>query len=137
MPAADSALCIAAAEGTVGMLGPGALGARWGLRSELFFLDRLVARVAAAMPDCIGGRAGEPSREGLGEAVVEDVVELSNGVVEERLRFRGDDDDVCSDRLEMELARLSLVLSLPSLLLARLLSLSFASCLGASSFEAS
>ena len=89
------------------------------------------------MPGFVGGRVGEPSREGLGEAVVDDVVELSSGVVEERLKVCGDDEDVCSERLEMELARLSLVLSFPSLPLAMLLSLSLASCLGASSVEAS
>ena len=110
VPAADKARCIAAADGTVGMLGPGALGVRWGLMSELFFLDRLAARVAAVMPAFANGRTGEPSREGLGEVVVEEVVELSRGVVEERLKVRGDDVEVCSDRLlrlEMESTRFS------------------------------
>ena len=76
--------------------------------SELFFLDRLAARVAAVMPAF--GRTGEPSREGLGEVVVDEVVELSRGVVEERLKVRGDEEDVCSDRLlrlEMESTRFS------------------------------
>ncbi len=67
------------------MLGPGALGVRCGLKSELFFLDRLAVRVAAVTPAFTGGRTGEPSRDGLGDAVVEEVVELSSGVVEERL----------------------------------------------------
>ncbi len=101
----------------------------------LFFLDRFVARVAAAIPGCIGGRLGEPSREGLGEAVVDEVVELSRGVVVERLNITGEEEDVCSDRLDTELTRLSLVLSLPSLLLGNSLSLStvLLSCLATSS----
>ena len=89
------------------------------------------------MPAFTVGRVGEPSREGLGETVVDDVVELNRGVVEERLKIRGDDEDVCSDRLEKELAKLSFVLSLPSLLLATFLSLSLPSCRRASSVEAS
>lgn len=55
---------------------------------------------------------GEPSREGLGEAVVDDVVELSRGVVVDRLKISGEDEDVCSDRLDTELTRLLLALSL-------------------------
>lgn len=70
--------------------------------------------MAAVTPAFTGGRTGEGSRDGLGDAVADDVVELSRGVVEERLQSRGDEDDVCSDRLlrlEVESARLSPALS--------------------------
>ena len=46
VPATDKALCIAAAEGIVGMLEPAILDARFGLRSWLLFLERVVLEFA-------------------------------------------------------------------------------------------
>lgn len=85
VPAAERALCIAAADGTVGMLEAATLGALTGLNSWLFFRDRVVARDPANVPDLSGGRTGEPSREGLGDADADVDVER-RGVVDARLR---------------------------------------------------
>jgi len=94
-PVTDKALWMAAADGTEGRFEPGALGGRPGLRSWLFFRDRVVRGVA----DFVGfreGRMGEPSREVCGEAVAEmggTAVVEREGVVFARLRFGGLDDD--------------------------------------------
>ena len=69
-PVTDKARCIAAAEGTEGMFEPATPGVRPGLRSWLFFLDR-VARGRAVFVGFRGGRVGDPSREVWGEAVAD------------------------------------------------------------------
>ena len=83
VPAAESALCMAAAEGTVGILA----GPRAGLLSVLFFLD-LVRGERTPTPglDVMCGRFGEASLEGLGDDVAEVALETLKGVVEERFK---------------------------------------------------
>ena len=79
-PVADIARCMAAAEGIVGML---LCGARWGLKSWLFFLD-LDMLAVLAVPTLCGGRMGEASREVWGEVKIGDREE-GRGLVEDRL----------------------------------------------------
>lgn len=86
-PAADSARCTAAADGTVGMLGPAELGIRCGLSSVLFFRDRVAARPGGMFGLLVAERTGEPSRDALGEPAVDEVAETS-GVVDARLSVR-------------------------------------------------
>lgn len=70
--ALDNALCMAALDGTFGVV---ALADRDGLGSWLpFFLDPPLRTVAGLTV----GLAGDGSREGLGEAVPDDVCELVN-----------------------------------------------------------
>jgi len=92
VPAADKALCIAAAERTVGIFEPDALEARMGLESWLFFRD-LVARGPAVRADLRDGRVGEPSREGRGEFAAEDDADRCGtvGVVEDRFEVAGEE----------------------------------------------
>lgn len=61
---------MAAADGTEGIFEPVVFGARPGLRSWLFFLDRVV-RGVDGFPRFGCWRVGEPSREVCGEALVE------------------------------------------------------------------
>lgn len=83
VPAAESALCMAAAEGTVGIL----VGPRAGLLSVLFFLDLdRGERTPTPGLDVMFDRIGEASLEGLGDDVAEVALETLNGVVEERFK---------------------------------------------------
>ncbi len=88
---ADNLRWTAAAEGTEGIVEFEVLWARTGLRSWLFFLDR-VGRGPAVVAGFSGGRWGEPSREDFGEARAEEGDDIC-GVVGVRVRSEGEDED--------------------------------------------
>ena len=91
MPATESALWIAAAEGTVGMYDVPAPGGRVGLKSMLFFRD-LSPLKPSEMPGISGGRVGEASRDGLGELAVDGGFD-KRGVVDARNSGGGEADN--------------------------------------------
>lgn len=88
-PATESALCIAAADGTVGICD--AL-VRVGLMSVVLFFRDLNPLEPSEVPGFSGGRMGEASQEGFGELNVEDGFE-KRGVVDARLSGGGEADD--------------------------------------------
>ena len=110
VPVIESALWMAAAEGTVGMLMFDVLVTRLGLKSWLFFLD-LDNFIVLAVPGLRGGRTGDTSRDGRGDADVERGVRLRldvRGVVD--ARCSGCDGDDEAGRSEEVLAVLPLPL---------------------------